>query len=112
MQAVVQKLKTVVNKIMTHRIKVFILTDSAEMPDEANHSHDTHSWQLTSLQYTSHNTQHILSPTHGILYSQLATGRCLLLTPNINPVHFCPVVYKKITDPNNHITKLTATQQQ
>jgi len=33
-----QKLKTARNNIMAYRIKVFILTDSVEMPDEANDS--------------------------------------------------------------------------
>ena len=39
------KLKTALNKIKTYRIKVFILTDSVEIPDKANNSYVTHSWQ-------------------------------------------------------------------
>jgi hypothetical protein len=38
MYTVMLKLETALNKIMTYRIKVFILTDSAEIPDEANNS--------------------------------------------------------------------------
>jgi hypothetical protein len=36
-----QQLKTALNKIMTYRIKVFILTDSVEMLNEANNSYVT-----------------------------------------------------------------------
>ena len=40
-----QKLKTALNKIMTYRIKVFILADSVEMPDKANNTYIAHIWQ-------------------------------------------------------------------
>jgi hypothetical protein len=60
-------------------MKVVILTDSAEMPDKANDSHDTHSWQLTSLQYTSHNSQHIFicnSHMTSFTHNQPEAGVC------------------------------------
>jgi len=48
-----QKLQTALNKIMTYRIKVFIVTDSVEMPDEANNSY------VTPVGNTFRNSQHV-----------------------------------------------------